>query len=178
MHLKQLITIAAITSGIFASDNWKANSAKASIGFSVKGPFGTVHGNFSGLKATIHFDEKDLNSSSFTASIETKTVSTGVGLRNKDLRNKEMWFNSDKYPSISFRSKKVEKTSNGFIALGELTIKATTKEIKIPFSFLAKGNTGVFKGQFHINREDYQLGNKGGSVGNEISITLQVPVSK
>ena len=178
MQLKQLITTAAIISGIFFSDNWKADSAKTSIGFSVKGPFGTVHGNFSGLKASIHFDEKDLSSSSFTASIESKTVSTGVGLRNKDLRNKEMWFNSDKYPTISFRSKKIEKTANGFIALGDLTIKATTKEIKIPFTFLPKGNSGDFKGMFHINREDYKLGNKGGSVDNDISITLQVPVSK
>ena len=146
--------------------------------FSVKGPFGTVHGNFSGLKATIQFDEKDLAGSSFTASIETKTVNTGVGLRNSDLRNKEIWLNSEKYPTISFHSKKIEKTAKGFTALGELTIKSTTKELTIPFTFAAKGNSGVFNGQFHINREDYKVGNKGGSVGDDITISLEVPVTK
>ena len=118
--------------------NWKVDTANAKINFSVKGPFGTVHGSFTGLKATIHFDEKDLSASSFTASIETKTVSTGVKLRNRDLTHKEIWFNSEKYPTISFQSKKIEKTATGFKASGGLTIKAITKQVSIPFTISGK----------------------------------------
>jgi polyisoprenoid-binding protein YceI len=178
MKLKQIITALAVITVLPFTGNWNADTANAKISFSVKGPFGTVHGNFSGLKASIQFNEKDLTGSSVTASIESKTVSTGVGLRNKDLRNKEIWLNADKYPTISFHSKKIQKTATGFMALGELTIKSTTKEVTIPFSFEPKGNAGVFKGQFHINREDYKVGNKGGSVGDDITLILQVPVKK
>jgi polyisoprenoid-binding protein YceI len=178
MKLKQIIMVSAVIAVVPFAGNWKADTANAKINFSVKGPFGTVHGSFSGLKATIKFDEKDLAGSSVVASIESKTVSTGVGLRNKDLRNKEMWLNSEKYPTISFSSKKIQKTAKGFTALGGLTIKSTTKEVAIPFTFDAKAGAGVFKGEFHINREDYKVGNSGGSVGDDITLTLEVPVKK
>jgi polyisoprenoid-binding protein YceI len=178
MKLKLILTTASLISGLFFAGNWNVDGPRAKIMFSVKGPFGTVHGSFSGLKATIQFDEKDLAGSSITANIESKSVSTGVGLRNSDLRNKEIWLNSEKYPSISFHSKKIQKTAKGFTALGELTIKSTTKEVGIPFTFTAKDNNGVFKGKFHINREDYKVGNKGGSVGDDITLTLEVPVKK
>jgi polyisoprenoid-binding protein YceI len=178
MKFKQFIMVSALIAGLPFAGNWNADTAKAKIDFSVKGPFGTVHGSFTGLKATIQFDEKSLAGSSVVASVESKTVSTGVSLRNHDLTNKEMWFNSEKYPTISFHSKKIEKTATGFTAQGSLTIKATSKEITIPFTFTDKANAGVFKAQFHINREDYKLGNKGGSVGDDITITLEVPVKK
>ena len=167
-----LITVLA-----FAT-TWNADVEKAKVTFSVKGPFGTVHGSFTGMKATIKFDEKDLSGSSVSASMDAKTVSTGVGLRNRDLRNEEIWLNTDKFPLISFKSNKIEKTGNGFKAIGELTLKGTTKPVEIPFTFSSKENEGVFKGQFQINREDYKVGKPGGSVGSIISIELEVPVKK
>lgn len=176
--MKSIIATASLICGLFFAGNWNVDGPRAKIIFTVKGPFGTVHGNFSGLKATIQFNEKDLAGSSVTASIESKTVNSGVGLRNSDLRNKEIWLNSEKYPTISFHSKEIQKTAGGFAARGDLTIKSTTKEVEIPFTFTAKDNTGVFKGQFHINREDFKLGNKGGSVGDDITLTLEVPVKK
>jgi polyisoprenoid-binding protein YceI len=176
--MKSIIATASLICGLFFADNWNVDGPSAKIMFTVKGPFGTVHGNFSGLKATIQFNEKDLAGSSITASIASKTVNSGVGLRNSDLRNKEIWLNSEKYPTISFHSKKIQKTASGFAARGDLTIKSTTKEVEIPFTFTAKDNTGVFKGQFHINREDFKMGNKGGSVGDDITLTLEVPVKK
>lgn len=178
--MKSLLITSIITvmAGWILADHWNADAANAKISFSVKGPFGRVHGNFSGLTATIQFSEKDLASSSLSATIEAKTVSTGISLRNSDLRNKEEWLNTEKYPVISFKSKKIEKTSSGYKVSGDLTIKGTTKPVEIPFTFAPSGNTGTFKGQFTINREDYKIGKTGGSVGDPISISLEVPVKK
>src|SRR6185312_8860208 len=159
-------------------DHWNADAPKAKIKFSVDGPFGTVHGSFSGLKATIGFSEKDLAGSSISASIDAKTVSTGISLRNSDLRKKEIWLNTDKYPAISFKSRKIEKTASGFKVSGDLTLKATTRLIEIPFTFSPSGASGIFQGKFSINREDYGVGKKGGSVAKIISISLEVPVNK
>src|ERR1035438_1909234 len=104
MKLKQLIAGAVIIGGLSFATNWDVDTANAKVTFSVKGPFGTVHGSFTGLRAVIKFDEKDLGSSSVSASIEAKTVSTGVGLRNHDLRTEEQWLDTDKFPLVSFRS--------------------------------------------------------------------------
>ena len=130
--------------------NLESGYREFQIDFTVKGIFGTVHGSFTGLQASIQFSEKDLNSSSMTASIDAKSVSTGISLRNSDLRNKEEWLYTKKYPRINFKSKKFEKTGNGFKVLGDLTIKGITKPVEIPFTFADKDGSGIFKGQFTI----------------------------
>src|ERR1700755_904258 len=157
-----------ILSGLSITGNWTADAEKSRITFTVDGPFGEVHGSFSGLKSEIQFDGKDLSKSSITASIDAATVSSGVGLRNTHLRNEEQWLNTEKYPRIQFKSSKIEKTATGFSAAGTLTLKNISKPIIIPFTFSSSGNSGVFKGQFSIKREDYNLGKKGGSVGETI----------
>jgi polyisoprenoid-binding protein YceI len=168
----------ALFAGLILAGNWTPDTANARIAFSIKGPFGAVHGKFSGLQADIRFNEKDPQGGSISASIETKTVSTGIGLRNHDLTHKEEWFNSDKYPKISFHSKKMEKTSSGYKATGDLTMKGVTRTVEIPFTFTPNGDAGVFKGRFTIRREDFNLGKSGGSVGSEVTIDLVVPVKK
>jgi polyisoprenoid-binding protein YceI len=176
MKFKQILAISAIAFLLPGTTDWKAVTANAKVTFSVHGPFGTVHGSFTGLEATINFDEKNLSASSITASIDAKTVSTGISLRNSDLRNKEEWLNTDKYPRISFKSKKIEKNGNGFKAIGDMTIKGVTKPAEIPFTFTSKDTSGLFNGQFTIKREDYNVGKPGGTVGDMITITLSVPV--
>lgn len=176
MKFKQFLAISAIAFLLPGAADWKADAANAKVTFTVHGPFGTVHGSFTGLEATIKFDEKNLSSSSVVASIDAKTVSTGISLRNSDLRNKEEWLNTDKYPRISFKSKKIEKSANGFKAIGDMTIKGVTKPAEIPFTFTNKDASGTFKGQFTIKREDYNVGKPGGTVGDVITITLSVPV--
>lgn len=178
MQLKQLIARSVIIAGLTLAGNWNVDTANAKVTFKVKGPFGTVHGDFSGLKATILFSEKDLAGSSISASIEAKTVSTGIGLRNHDLRSKEQWLNTDKYPQISFRSRRIEKTSSGYKAIGDLTLKDVTRPVEIPFTFASKDIDGIFKGQFTIKREDYNIGKTGGSVGSIITIDIECPVKK
>ncbi|HEV3223219.1 MAG TPA: YceI family protein [Puia sp.] len=176
MKFKQIIAASVIILMLPGAVNWKADTGNAKVNFNLHGPFGTVHGSFTGLEATINFNEKNLSGSSIVASIDAKTVSTGVSLRNSDLRNKEEWLNTDKFPKIIFKSKKIEKTANGFKASGDLTIKGITKPADIPFTFTNKESSGIFTGQFTINRMDYNIGKSGGSVGSVITIILTVPV--
>lgn len=172
---------AIVLTGLFLAGfvaTWKADASKAKVQFSVKGPFGTVHGSFTGLKASIQFDERRPEGGSISASIDPNTISTGIGLRNHDLKHEEKWLNTAKYPSITWHSTKIERSSGSYTALGELTLKGVTKPVKIPFTFSPSGNSGVFKGQFVINREEFGVGNKGGSVGDDVTIILEVPVTK
>ncbi|MGC4036162.1 MAG: YceI family protein [Chitinophagaceae bacterium] len=178
MKLSSYFAITALSVVLLAIPKWKPEADKAQVNFKVKGPFGTVNGKFSGLKADIKFDEDNLKNSSINASIDAKSVSTGVGLRNRDLRKKEEWLNTDKYPTISFHSTKIEKKGKGYVVVGELTLKNKTKETEIPFTFSGKGNSGIFNGKFTINREDFDVGKKGGTVGKTITIELKVPVRK
>jgi polyisoprenoid-binding protein YceI len=178
MHVKIfLLPVVCLLSPVWAGE-WKVDADKAKVEFSVHGMFGTVHGTFTGLKATIRFDEKNPGAGSISASVDAKTVSTGIGLRNHHLRTEEQYFNTDKYPTISFRSTKIEKAGNGYTAAGDLKIKDVTKAIRLPFTFSGSGNSGVFKGHFVLKREDYNLGKPGGSVGDEVTVDLTVPATQ
>jgi polyisoprenoid-binding protein YceI len=178
MKLYQVIMKSALVAGLSFAGNWNVDTANSKVSFTVKGPFGTVNGSFGGLKATIKFEESNLPASAIQANIDAKTVSTGIGIRNHHLRTEEEWLNTDKYPTISFQSKKIEKTATGYKALGELTLKGTTRVIEILFTFTANGSAGLIKGQFSIRREDFNVGKEGGSVGDMININLEVPVKK
>src|SRR5580704_742067 len=115
---KVLMQSAILFATIVVASNWNVDPANAKVGFSVKGPFGTVNGNFTGLQATIKFDPADLGGSSVVASIDAGTVSSGVGMRNHHLKSEEQWLNTAKYPRISYKSTKIEKTGAGFKAIG------------------------------------------------------------
>ena len=89
MKFKQILAAIGFNHNISGRRKLESDTANAKVNFTVDGPFGTVHGSFTGLEATINFNEKNLSNSSIVASIDAKTVSTGVSLRNSDLRNKE-----------------------------------------------------------------------------------------
>jgi polyisoprenoid-binding protein YceI len=178
MKLLLLITLFIALLRSPFTENWNADTANAKIAFTVSGPFGMVDGSFTDLKSTFQFDPNDLPGSYIKATIDPATVSTGDWLRNYHLRNEEQFLNTSKYPLLGFTSTKIEKTSTGFKALGNLSLKGITKPIEIPFTFSSSGNSGFFKGQFAIERMDYNIGTEGGTVGNTINISIEVPVTK
>jgi polyisoprenoid-binding protein YceI len=82
MKILLFISLFSALSGLLLTGNWTADASKAKITFTIDGPFGMVHGSFSGLKSNFQFDEKDLSKSSLVASVDANTVSSGVGFRN------------------------------------------------------------------------------------------------
>ena len=178
MKLLLLIPLFIVLSGSPFTGNWNADTANAKITFTINGPFGIVDGSFTGLKSTFQFDANDLDGSYIKATIDPASISTGDWLRNYHLRSEDQFLNTSKYPLLGFTSTKIEKTPTGFKATGNLSLKGITKVIEIPFTFSFSGNNGFFKGQFAIQRMDYNIGTKGGSVGNTITIRIEVPVTK
>ncbi len=159
-----------------SAQNWKPTTA--TVDFKIR-MFGLgVNGNLKGLSGTVIFDPNNLPLTNISVSVDAKTIDTDNFLRNKHLREKEEFFNVNKYPTISLKSTKVEKTTNGYIGFFDLTMKATTKNIKIPFSFVQTGNKGQFKGSATINRNDWKVGGSSMGMGDDVVLTLQLNVNQ
>lgn len=148
---------------------------KISDKYSVKFSAGEADGIFKGLKGTIKFDEADLAGSSVNVSIDANTINTGNAMMNKHAKGKE-WLDAAAHPTITFVSSSFAKTAKGYEAKGKLTIKGTTKEVSLPFTFTPSGSKAVFKSNFSVVRKDYKITNEG--IDETIKIDLNVPVTK
>jgi polyisoprenoid-binding protein YceI len=153
----------------------KIKPESSTIFFVIKNAGISMDGSFGGLKGKIIFNPEKPAETLLDVSIESKTVVTGNNTRDNHLR-KEEYFNVKKYPEINFRSKKTEKTTDGYITTGDLTIKGKTKEIKIPFTYSEVQKTGTFRGSFTINRLDYEVGNSSWILSNDVTINLNIEV--
>jgi len=150
----------------------KIDTANSSATFSIVNMGLTVEGKFnSGVIGEVIFDENDLSSSSIEAHINTKSIDTGIEMRDNHLRNAD-YFEVDKYPKISFKSTEITKSGSGYTATGKFTIKDVTKTIKIPFTY----SNNAFTGKFDISRVAYHVGEKSWVMRDKVNITFKVPV--
>jgi polyisoprenoid-binding protein YceI len=141
----------------------------------------TVVGRFTDVSGTIWYDEKDPSKSKVEATIKTASINTDNNSRDGDL--KKNYFDVDKYPEMTFKSAKVEKRGDQWVASGPLTIKDVTKNVEIPFDVtLAQTPRGPAMGassSFKVNRNDYHvakggIADNGATVGNDITIELNI----
>lgn len=151
---------------------YKAPELKISSDFSIKFISDDPAGKFEQFSGTIKFDPKDLAGSAFDITIPVKSINCGNGLQNRHAVSSK-WFDAEKYPNITYKSKAITKTSTGYQVVGTLEIREIKKEYTIPFTF--ENNT--FSGKFKANRNDFKIGKPGGHAEDILDMEVTVPVS-
>jgi len=165
-----------------ATSDWQLDPAHSAAQFAVKHlAISTVRGAFTKVQGTVQFDSQDITKSSVDVTIDAGSVDTREPNRDKDLRS-DHFFDVEKFPSITFKSKKVEQVAPGKLKItGDLTIHGTTREvvldvdgpsapIKDPWGNQRMGVNASTK----INRKDFGIGANYPSavIGDDISITI------
>lgn len=89
-----------------------------------------VRGEFTKLSGTLKFDPQNPASSSVEASIDANSISTRDQQRDGHLKSGD-FLDTEKFPTMTFRSKKVEVQSGGGKVTGDLTIHGVTREITL-----------------------------------------------
>ena len=133
-----------------------------------------AEGTFTGLTGTVVFDEDDLAGARFDVTVDATTISTGNATKDRHARG-DNWFDVERYPEIGFESAAFAKTADGYAVTGSLEMHGVEREVTIPFTF----EDDVFAGALTVDREDYGIDGPfliGGTVGDEVAITLRVPV--
>src|SRR5262249_9867789 len=146
-----------------AADAWKVDPAHTAAQFAVKHlMISTVRGEFKGVNGTVNWDTQDITKSTVDITIDTNTVSTGEEKRDGHLKSAD-FFDVAKFPTMAFKSKKVEQAGTGKLKVtGDLTIHGTTKEVVLDVegpSAAVKdpwGNTrAALSATTKINRQDF-----------------------
>lgn len=150
----------------------------------------TVRGGFNKVSGTVQYDQNDVTKTVIQATIQTDSEESGSAGRDKDVHSAN-FLDVEKYPTITFQSKRVEPAGNGHTKVtGDLTIHGVTKEVVLdvdgPSKPLKVGKL-VHVGAstaLTINRRDYGivynrlLDNGGVMVGDEVAITLDIDLTQ
>jgi len=186
--LSALAIALLLTLSAAAQDTWQLDPPHSSAQFSVRHlGVSTVRGAFTKVSGSVVYDAANLNKSSIQATIDATSVDTRVEMRDNDLRSPR-FLDAQKFPTITFQSKKVEAAGEGKLKItGDLTIKGVTKEvvldvdgpspaIKDPMGKdrMRMGASATTK----INRNDFGVSGLPGIVGDDITITLDVEMTK
>ena len=170
---------------------WKIDPAHSSAHFVIRHMMITnVRGGFSGLQGTVVYDPADLGSSSVDVTIDKNSLSTGDATRDTHVKSAD-FLDVEKYPTITFKSKKITTDGDGLKVTGDLTIHGVTKDValnvegpteeqKDPYGNIRVGASATTK----IKRSDFgltwnaALETGGIMLGDDIKLELDVSLIK
>ncbi len=183
-----LAGIAFMVPGLSRAATWKSDSAHASVQFAVRHLMvATVRGTFDKFDVTAVIDEDDISRSSVDATIEVASINTRNQKRDDHLRGPD-FFNAAQHPTITFKSKVVEKIQDySYKVTGELTLMGVTREVVLDVTGSPQAITDL-RGKPRlggaatttINRTDYGLSRNsvlesgGVAIGEQVEITIDI----
>jgi polyisoprenoid-binding protein YceI len=90
----------------------------------------TVRGHFQKMTGTVNLDEADPTKSSINVTIDATTVDTLEPKRDAHLKSAD-FFDVAKFPMLTFKSTKIEKSGTGYKVTGDLTMRGVTKPVTL-----------------------------------------------
>ena len=166
MQLKQTLTsIAAalvLSSLAHAADTYNVDPLHTSVSFSVRHlGINNVKGKFKEFDGALVLESDTLKEASGT--IQVQSVDTGVEKRDNHLRTAD-FFDAAKYPTITFKTKRVEKGGSGqLVLIADFTMRGVTKELRLPAK-MSKPTKDPWGGvrvgleaKTKLNRKDYGI---------------------
>lgn len=166
--------------------SWSIDSAHSSAQFAVRHlGISTVRGAFTKVSGSVQYDSADPTKTTIDSTIDASSVDTRVEMRDNDLRSPN-FFDVAKYPSLTFKSKRMEAVGSGKLKLtGDLTIHGVTRGVVLNVD----GPSAAVKdprGNLHIgaaasttiDRKDFGVNGAGPMVGDDVTITIDLEMTR
>jgi len=180
------LALVALPAFALAADTWNLDGSHSQASFSVKHfMISTVRGDFDRTTGKVVLDEGDVTRSTVEASIDVASVSTRDEKRDTHLKGAD-FFDVAKFPTLTFKSTKVEKAGDGLKVTGDLTMKGVTKpvvldvtgptkEMKDPWGNTRRGVSATGK----LNRKDFGVSyGPDAVVSDMVTITIEAELIK
>lgn len=170
---------------------YQIDPSHSTAGFSIKHMMiAKVHGGFEKMSGQLSYDAQNVAASSIEVAIEAGSINTREAQRDTHLKSAD-FFDVEKYPQITFKSKQVEAAGDNLKVVGDLTIHGVTKQVTLDMEAPSEevkdpwGNTKMgVSGTTKIKRKDFGLTwnaalEAGGVlVGDDVTINLEVQFVK
>src|SRR5918995_331449 len=169
----------------FTAGTWVIDPIHSEIGFTVRHLMvSKVRGRFETFEGEIVTGD-DILDTRATATMDLNSINTGNEDRDNDLRSSN-YFESDKYPTMTYRTTNLRVVGDGYVADGELTVKDITNPVSLQVEFNGisadpwGGTRAGLSASGEINRKDFgvtfDIPMEGGGlvVGDKIQLNLEI----
>lgn len=151
---------------------------RSSIEFSYSQMGVPMDGRFRRFSSQLSFDPAQPAAAKVAIDVDLASIDTGTPELDTEAAGKD-WFNLASFPTARFVATGVKALGgNRYSVAGKLTIKGRSKDLVVPATFTAQGNTGVFAGEFTIRRGEFAIGEGAWSafdiVANDVAIKFRV----
>ena len=186
-----LLALVLLTPLAVPAATYEIDPAHTSVQFSVRHMMiSNVRGEFTKLSGKVVGDQSNPTATTVEATIDAASVDTRNEKRDEHLKSPD-FLDAAKFPTIMFKSTKVEKAGEAWKLGGDLTLHGVTKPVVLDVTNLTPpmkdpwGNTRIgAQATTKINRQDFgvsfnkTLDGGGVLVGDEIAITIDVEVTQ
>lgn len=163
------------------------DASHSHVGFAVRHMMiSNVRGEFQKLEGTVSYDPSNPEATSVSVRIDAASINTREERRDAHLKSAD-FFDVEKYPHLTFVSRKARKSAGGLSLTGDLTIHGTTREVTLAVEDVTPEHTDPYgnrrvgaSARTKIRRSDFgmqwnaALEAGGVLVGDEVSIELEV----
>jgi polyisoprenoid-binding protein YceI len=172
-----------------AQQTWNVDTSHSQLHFSVRHMMiAKVRGSFTKWSGAITLDD-DLAKSSVQVTAEIAGIDTADEKRNGHLKSPD-FFDAEKFPKLTFNSKRVEGSGDRFKVVGDLVMHGVTKEVTLDVQREGAGKDPwgnerqAFSAKTHLNRNDFglkwnqALETGGVLVGEKVEIEAEISAVK
>lgn len=184
---RNILVAGALGLGVFSTGTalaaqYKIDRAHSTIEFSVSHfGYGTVKGRFNEFSGEFGFggDAGDVTK----IEIDVESLDSNWAARDKHLRS-DAFFNVADFPKATFVSTGMTSDGDNITLTGDLTIRDVTKSIDIAITKIGEGkdrrgnDVAGFKGEFTINRSDYNVSMNLGPDVEQVTVTMYIDGAK
>ncbi|MGE5621337.1 MAG: YceI family protein [archaeon] len=156
-----VLFILIIPSLLLATEYHVDKSAKNLVKFTSDAKIESFDGTTNNIDGYTYWEGDDiLSKNAIYFEVDLRTIDTGIGLRNRHMR--EEYLETDKFPMAAFKGRiiKAQKGSSGDInvtADGNMTIHGVTRPIEITGTLTPSGSSYRIKSNFDLKLPDYNI---------------------
>jgi polyisoprenoid-binding protein YceI len=179
-----IATLSSLSFTAYGGDTFKIDPVHSSVIFSIKhNGITEFYGGFKQISGTVMFDSADPSKSSVDLTVPVESVDTRNEKRDQHLKSPD-FFNAGQFPTITFKSNKVEAAGDIYKVSGDLTLHGVTRPVTAEFKKGAesKGQKGEVKGggeaRFTIKRSDFDMKFMVGPLADEVNIIASLEGAK
>lgn len=157
---------------------WDIVQGASHIKFTAQQEGADFSGEFTDFSGLIAFDPDAPETGSIKITIPLGSVDAGSKDRNSTLPGK-VWFSTKRFPTAVFSSDDITRDGDGYIAVGELTLKGKSVPLELPFDLIVDGSRAVMTGDLVMDRTDWDVGSDPWDTDEWVSrnVTLDIKVT-